>query len=209
MCASKATTWSGNSPAAARRRGGTLCVALAAATCLTGCAGGPIARQVASSLAMQAADKVAGEIVDSRRPPEKTVQYNPAVSAAPADAATLAFMMAEFKAPAAAPQPAAPVPAQPEPAIRVSKLVPVRVHGFVIGEEKAAVLARNGARWLQDAAPPAGWREWRLAEGAVREAQDGTLLFLVPPELDGMGSGDTAVVELVGDGGLAIARDKL
>ncbi len=170
----------------------------AAATMLAGCAGGSFGRQLASSLAMQAVDQAIEERLGES--PGSYTTSRPMITSTRTDPALLAFMLADLPVtppPAETTAPARPV--GPAPSARVSKLLTVEVLGFVPDAEKNAILARHGS------APVAAWR---LAEGSA-EGDAGQMLFLVPPELDGMKHGDITVIELDAGGGLAVARHRL
>lgn len=169
----------------------------AAAAMLAGCAGGPLGRQLASSLAMQVADQaLEGHLGE---PTGSYTTSRPMINSTRTDPALMAFMLADLPV---APPPAvtaAPIqPAAPAPSARVSRLLTVKVRGFVAEPEKNAVLARHGG------APSA----WRLAEGHA-EGEPAQRMFLVPPELGDMERGDLTVIELDAAGGLAVARHRL
>jgi hypothetical protein len=193
-----------------RQRACILIAALILAETLAGCAGGPIARQIASSIASQTADKIVSDYVDEQLLKDPEPQSLVLQTSEP-DADQIAFLMAELPTITPAPPsiPAQKTPASPAiPAAPIiSRLVSVEVWALIVGEEKQAALSllrEQGAALI-----PKEWEGWQLAEGGVRGKRENTVLFLVPPELGKIKSGDHAVVEIPAKGALNVARHLL
>lgn len=184
--------------------------AFAIAGSLQGCMGGPIARQIASSLAMQVADNVAGHILDKPQPARQS-QTNRLLVNNNLDPYQEAFLRAELRVPPMPPALPAPTP-KPEPGADaspvVSRLETVEIWGLIIGEEKREMLTSMRELGMSITPAESEWEHWQLAEGGAAEQQEGRLLILIPPYLGKMRSGDHAVIEIA-NGGLHIARDRL
>lgn len=197
------TTWH-------RHPGFRFLAALAIAAALQGCMGGPIARQIASSLAMQAADRAVGHFLDKPEPAEQG-QTNRLLINNHLDPYQEAFLRAELRVPQMPPAQPAPAPG-PEPgadaAPVVSRLETVEIWGLIIGTEKREMLTSMQQLGMSITPAESEWERWQLAEGGAAEQQEGPLLILIPPELGKMRSGDHAVIEIA-TGGLHIARDRL
>jgi hypothetical protein len=186
-----------------------LMATLVAAAALAGCAGGPIARQIASSIASQTADRIVSDYVDAELLKEPDPPQLVLPESLP-DEDQIAFLMADLPVirPPAAPRPAKPP--EPEPSIRVSKLIPVEIRNFIVGAEKEEILSRHFFSQPFGSMPtPQDWGQWQLAEGIMIGHRENPLQFLVPPELGKMRSGDRAVVEFATAGKLHLARDRL
>lgn len=172
--------------------------------------GGPIARQIASSLAMQVADNVAGHILDKPQPARQS-QTNRLLVNNNLDPYQEAFLRAELRVPPMPPALPAPAP-KPEPGADaspvVSRLETVEIWGLIIGEEKREMLTSMRELGMSITPAESEWEHWQLAEGGAAEQQEGRLLILIPPDLGKMRSGDHAVIEIA-NGGLHIARDRL
>jgi hypothetical protein len=184
---------------------------LAITLILPGCMGGSIARQVASSIAMQIADRAVGHALDKPEVVEPG-QTNRLLMRSGLDPYQEAFLKAQFvTTPAIPPEP--PQPQKPDPAETAvpitTPLATVEVWGLVIGEEKRTMLENMRDLGIAAVPPEHAWEQWQLAEGGMSELSDRPLLILVPPELGKMRSGDFAVVELGMNNGFYIARDRL
>lgn len=171
--------------------------------------GGPIARQLASSLAMQVADRAVGHVLDKPEPARQS-QTNRLLVNNNLDPYQEAFLRAELRV-GHIPLPP-PAPPKPEPGAGaspvVSRLETVEIWGVIIGEEKREMLTSMRELGMSITPAESEWDRWQLAEGGVAEQQEGRLLILIPPDLGKMRSGDHAVIEIA-NGGLHIARDRL
>lgn len=174
--------------------------------------GGSIARQMASSMAMQIADRAVGHALDKPAVAEQG-QTNRLLMRSGLDPYQEAFLKAQFvTTPALPPEPPQP-PQKPDPAETAvpitTPLATVEVWGLVIGEEKRTMLENMRDLGIAAVPPEHAWEQWQLAEGGMSELSDRPLLILVPPELGKMRSGDYAVVELGMNNGFYVARDRL
>jgi len=194
----------------ARRHNLTTALLLILAAMMSGCAGGPIAQQIASSVATRVADKVVGDMVDAQLLRERQPR-NFVLKDTEPDPYVGSFLLMQFPDVPKGEAVVEPLPAyiayeQGKAAPPVSRLVTVDVLNIVIGREKQDLLERsrrNGSTILPE---PIEWRDWQIATGSLRGRQDAQLYFLVPPDFGRMKSGDAAVVEIAEVGGLHIAR---
>lgn len=195
-----------------RRTGLLTSLALLIAVSITGCAGGPIAQQIASSVATQAADKVVGNIVDERLRLEREPRSVTLKDIDP-DPDTVKLLTMQFRESEEPQMVVEPLPAYVEiengkSGLASSRLVSVEVLNLVIGQEKLAVFERslqNGSPLLP---PPTAWRDWQLATGNLQGHRSTQLYFLIPPDFGKVLSGDLAIVEIATTGGLHIARHR-
>lgn len=178
---------------------------------LSGCAGGPIARQIASSLAMQVADNAVGKMLDAPAHTQETKKTNQLLMNAGIDPYQAAFLRAQLRTPPAQiPQdlpPPAPAPTTEATPV-VSRLATVEVWGLVIGEEKYSMFESIRDLGIASLPPEQFWDGWQLAEGGMKGV-DRPILILVPPEVGKFKSGDFAVVEVGQADGFYVARDRL
>jgi hypothetical protein len=158
---------------------------------------------------MRAADKITADYMDNKLQ-QNSKPSSPLLTKTAIDPDIMAFMMAEL---VPIPPPAhtpSKEETQAEPTVKTSKLVQVKVHNFIIGAEKEAILSRLDASPTSGSlSSPANSGPWRLAEGGLSNTPESPLMFLIPPEFEKMNSGDLVVIELDFNGGLAIARHKL
>ena len=181
---------------------------------LSGCAGGPIARQMASSLAMRAADSATASIVETQERKDEEARHTMVFKNTPPDPYWAAFLTSNFTqvTPTAEPLPADPQPAQSSettPAAQVSRLVRVELWNMLTNEEKLAVLERSSKLGATDLPPKGEWPQWKIAAGGLEGQKDTTIFFLIPPDFGRINSGDKAVVEISSLGGLHFARYRL
>ncbi len=177
---------------------------------LPGCAGGPIAQQIASSIATRMADKVVGDMVDEQLRKEQEPRHIDLMNTEP-DPYLGKFLTMQFADPQETQAVVEPLPTHVElengnASITSSRLVSVEVINLIIGQEKQAVLERslqNGSTILP---APIEWRDWQLAAGNLQGHTEKQLYFLVPPDFGKVRSGDLAIVEIANVGGLHIAR---
>jgi hypothetical protein len=179
---------------------------------LAGCAGGPIAQQIASSIATRVADKMVGDAVDAQLKREREPRHIDIMNTEP-DPYLAKFLTMQFPDPEPAQVVIEPLPEYVEiengnSSITSGRLVSVEVLSLVMGQEKLNVFERsmqNGSKLLP---APMEWRDWQLAAGSVMGHSEKQLYFLVPPELGKVHSGDLAIVEIANVGGLHIARHR-
>jgi hypothetical protein len=181
---------------------------------LTGCMGGPIARQVAQSLAMQVADNAVGRAIEQSAPTPQQHKTNQLLmsQAQGLDPYQTAFLRAQLRTP---PQPLNPdLPKAPaaDPALSaeavVTRLTTLEIWGIVIGPEKHAMLESIRDLGIAKLPPEQQWDQWQLAEGGTTGTER-PMLILVPPDIGRMQSGDFAVVEIGATDGFYIAKDRL
>lgn len=181
---------------------------------LTGCMGGPIARQVAQSLAMQVADNAVGRAIEQSAPTPPQHKTNQLLmsQAQGLDPYQTAFLRAQLRTP---PQPLNPdLPKAPgaDPALSaeavVTRLTTLEIWGIVIGPEKHAMLESIRDLGIAKLPPEQQWDQWQLAEGGTTGTER-PMLILVPPDIGRMQSGDFAVVEIGATDGFYIAKDRL
>jgi hypothetical protein len=174
---------------------------------LAGCMGGSVAQQIARSFITQGADKATGHIVDARL--QKEMQRNNVLADTPPDPYRIAFINAQL-----APLPAEPQPEPPHDPVAsatpiVSRLATVEVWGAVVGEEKRLALERIQSQNLDVSSKPDEQQSWQLVEGCIQGKKDSTLLFLVPPDVGKLNSGDLAIVEIAAVGELNVALQRI
>lgn len=90
--------------------------------------------------------------------------------------------------------------------VPANRLVTVEILNLIIGKEKQLALERsllNGSTVLPT---PVEWRDWQLAAGTLPGHADSQLYFLIPPDFGRISSGERAIVEIAGTGGIHIAR---
>lgn len=175
---------------------------------LSACLGAPVARQLASSAFMQAADKVAEHAVNHQEKPTQAAQASPQAEQDAAYWAVFARMQLPDEQPQAIVEPLPQHPAE-EPVATTHRLVTVEVWGFVVGPEKEAVLQRMQTLGGQNVTDINEEKRWPLATGAIPGHRNRQLFFLVPPTLGQISSGDHTLVEIAGTGGVHIARYRM
>jgi len=180
-----------------------------AASLLTGCVGGPIIQQIASSIATKVADNAIANAMDVQDGPSNKKQDNgPRKDTVPDDTwmmmATAGFQPVDPNAQLAPDNPPEEPPMQ---VFQSNHLVRVQLFNLLIGDEKTAVFEKArlvGALNLPDKRE---WPRWHVATG-VTEKDKKMITFLIPPEFGKLPSGTLAMVELAGPGDLNIARYK-
>ena len=138
---------------------------------LSGCLGGSLAQQVASSVATQSADQVVGNLVDDQLRREREPRQGKLANMEP-DPFVTKFLLMQFPdpAPSAVIIEALPDEARqgnPPAAHQASRLLAVEVWSLVIGQEKQAVLDRSQQNGSTILPPPADWPQWQLAIGSL------------------------------------------
>lgn len=175
----------------------------AAALALSGCFGGSVAQQIASSMAVHAADRVTASIVESQELGTGTGRQQMALADRTPDPYWTDFVTAGFApaTPQAQPQPLTEPAVQPaaNAEMTATPLMRVEIWNLLVGEEKRAFL--EAAR-LRDASlpPPAQWPQWEIATGGRLDDAGKMVTFLIPPGLGRVASGAHAVVEATASG---------
>jgi hypothetical protein len=192
-----------------------ICFILAfALVTLSGCVGGPIARQIASSMAMRVADNATASIVESQERKDEEARHTMVFKDTPPDPYWAAFVTSGFTqvTPIVEPLPADPQANQSSdttPAAQVSRLVRVELWNMLTNEEKQAVLERSSKLGATDLPPKSEWPQWKVAAGGLENQKGAAIYFLIPPDFGHINSGDKAVVEISSLGGLHFARYRL
>jgi len=197
---------------------------------LTGCMGGPIAQQIAQSIAMRSLDKTTSDAYDnyllkqdeaSRSLPLKDTEpdeyWASFVTSGFSTVETVKeplpdYRQASINTPSASGQVIAndTTPAEPDSkmqaAVMQSKLVRVELWNLLIGDEKRSILEKARLMGAESVPPTTEWQHWQLATGAPVGDHHQPITFLIPPDFGRMKSGDYAVVEVAGAGELNVAR---
>lgn len=178
---------------------------------LAGCMGGTLGQQLARSLVIQGADKVTELAVDAQlTEAAKPRQYS--LKGTEPDPYLAAFLLAQI--PEIKPEiiveplPDSSVPVPEQQGIRSSRLVKVEVWNLIVGREKHTMLQRSLSRGSAVLPAPVEWSEWQLAAGGLENHQSTPLYFLLPPHFGRVKSGDKAIIEIAGAGGLHVARHR-
>lgn len=178
---------------------------------LSGCMGGPIAQQLASSIIMRAADKaVSNSIENNIRAQEEAERNKPLPDKVP-DEYWAAFLTAGFAEanPIVEPLPQQINQASTEktaPTVQVSQLVRVELWNVMLGEEKQSILEKARLMGATTLPPKDEWSKWKVATGAIADGEEKPLIFLIPPGFGRVSSGQHAVVEMTALGELHVAR---
>jgi len=93
-----------------------------------------------------------------------------------------------------------------KPEVQIAPLVRVEVWNMLIGEEKFSVLEQAYTRGNAELPPRQDWERLYVATGAVAGTDGQPIIFLVPPHLGKLQSGQETIVELSHAGDLNIAR---
>ncbi|ADQ84786.1 hypothetical protein [Methylovorus sp. MP688] len=197
---------------------------------LTGCMGGPIAQQIAQSVAMRSLDKTTSDAYDnyllkqdeaSRSLPLKDTEPDPYwasfVTSGFSTVETVKeplpdYRQASTNTPSAPDQAmangatAAELDSKTQAALVQSKLVRVELWNLLIGDEKRSILEKARLMGAAGLPPTTEWPRWQLATGAPVGDNHQPITFLIPPDFGRMKSGDYAVVEVAGAGELNVAR---
>lgn len=180
---------------------------LSVSTMLCGCLGGSIGQQVMQSILLKGADKAAEAAIESHeRKTALEAQKNTEI-----DPYTLAFANAGFQpvTPQVEPLPETVAEVEtPLPLIQETKLVEVEIWNLLAGVEKEKRLEKARLQGSLQLPPKAEWIKWQIAIGATRQLQT-EIIFLIPPEMGKMRSGQKAMVEVLPTGELSMARYSL
>lgn len=180
-----------------------------AALSLGGCVGGSIAQQLASSFAMHAADRITAGAIEQYELNQQAAQRNAVLQDNAPDEYWGVFVTSGFSEVAPIIEPVPQDRVSPQTAsitAEANPLVRVEVWNLLIGEEKIRVLEKARLQGAPGLPPKHEWERWQVAAGALVGNPSQPLLFLIPPQLDRLVSGELAVVELAGPGELSYAR---
>ncbi len=179
---------------------------------LGGCMGAPIAQQLLSSVVMHGADNIMADAYEAQ---QREAMNNRVLHDAAPDEYWASFVSAGFEkiTPVEEPLPVAEestekpaLPATVMATIQTSPFVRVEVWNMLVGEEKLSVLERAYALGNVELPPREDWAELRVAIGAMPGKEDQPIVFLVPPGLGKLQSGQETIIELDQAGDLNIAR---
>lgn len=172
---------------------------------LTGCMSAPVARQIASSAFTQTADHITGQVVEAQEQQERSQSRRLTFKDSVSDEYWGIFARAQFQD-MPPPQPKEADQPAPPPNTIASRLVPVEIWGFLVGQEKTNVLERMRHNGSETVPNREEWDRWQLATGGLQGKTSAPLYFLVPPDFGRLTSGDHAIVEISGIGSLHVAR---
>jgi hypothetical protein len=177
---------------------------------LSGCVGGPIVQQIASSIATRIADHAVANALDVQDGPSNRVDKNGVRKDTEPDDVWVAMATSGFRT---VDQNAEPLPeALPEKEqiqiLQTNSLVRVELFNLLIGDEKTAVFEKARAVGALNLPDRKEWPRWNVATGMTQKDKK-VITFLLPPEFGKLPSGALAVVELASPGDLNIARYKL
>jgi hypothetical protein len=188
-----------------RKPASTLPILIFLPLLVQGCVGAPVARQIASSAVTQTADHVTGKMVEAHEQSQRQQTLDLTFKDSVGDEYWALFATMQF--PDLPPTPPAPEETPPAPPTATSsRLVPVQIWGLVVGDEKNTVLERMRRNGSQIVPSQEEWDRWQLATGGLDGRSGGQLYLLLPPDFGRVHSGDRAIVEIAGVGGVHIAR---
>ncbi len=174
---------------------------------LSGCVGGPIAMQIASSIATRIADHAVANALDVQDgPSNRKVERKDTEP----DDVWMAMATSGFRTvdPNAEPLPEVLPEDEQIQILQTNSLVRVELFNLLIGDEKIAVFEKARAVGALNLPDRKEWPRWNVATG-MTEKDKKLITFLLPPEFGKLPSGALAVVELASPGDLNIARYKL
>ncbi|HSH73086.1 MAG TPA: hypothetical protein VK974_08535 [Methylophilaceae bacterium] len=179
---------------------------------LSGCVGGPIAQQIASSIISQTADNYTSNKYDEYLLNKAKERPNIVLKDTEPDRYWAAFVTSGF---AETPVTTVVDDASKKPDSSMleksehtesSRLVCVEVWNLLIGQEKISVLEKAQLLGSTQLPKPEEWANWQVATGALETDRKRTITFLIPPDFGKFFSGERAFVEISDVGGLHIAR---
>jgi hypothetical protein len=184
-----------------------LIMALASAT-LAGCMGGSIAQQLASSLAIRAADKITSNAIEAQQRKNEEERRKVVLKGTAPDEYWGAFVTSRFStiSPVSEPLPANIAAENKTAAPQATRLVRVEIWNLLVGEEKHSVLEKARRLGTSDLPPQSEWKRWQVATGGLEGDKNKPITFLIPPEFGRISSGGRAVVEMAELGDLNVAR---
>ena len=176
---------------------------------LSGCFGGSVAQQLASSLAMHAADQMTAGAMESHALGTGSERQDTILADRAPDPYWTDFVTAGF-APATPQIEPLPEPAtaavKPAAEITATPLLRIEIWNLLGGEEKRAFLEAAQLREASSLPPRSEWPQWQIAAGSVLDESARPVTVLIPPGFGRVASGERAVVELVAPAGLYYAR---
>jgi len=179
---------------------------MTALTLLSGCLGGTVAQQIVRSIATSVADNAVANAMDVNEDAKPRTRPSITLADRPPSDLSLALMNSGFKERPSTNQlaPAQPIE-KPIPIIKTNELVRVKVHNFIIGEEKNAIYEKAYRIGTANLPHQQAWKNWNVASGVIEKNQT-PITFFIPPALGKLPSGSFSIVELAYDGNLNIAR---
>lgn len=192
----------------------SLCLVVALAYLLGGCAGPFLAKQIASSVAWGMADKATAAVVEAQEKKNNEPRHIDIMNTEP-DPYLAKFLAIQFPDQQVEEVRIEPLPKEltaPEPAVESNRLVSVEVWNVILGKDKQIILDR--ARFLNASHAIAenisfvdsDYKNWQVASGGLVGHKETAVTFLVPPDFGKVKSGDLAIVEIAPTGGIHIAR---
>ena len=175
---------------------------------LCGCLGGSLGVQIARSILLQGADKLASDAYDRHLLKEQEASRNVVLKDTVPDQYWVAFATSGFKTmtPSIEPLPTANYTEDKPLPVQTTQLVRVELWNLLIGEEKRSVLEKGRLLGASTVPPPSEWKNWQVATGALDSDKTKPITFLIPPGFGKMSSGEAAFIELAGAGDFNIAR---
>ncbi len=200
-------------------------VVITSALCgsLVGCFGGSMAQQLVRSIFIQGADKATAAAIDAKEREDKLATEKMPLKDTPPDPYQIAFVNAAFEN---MPLQTEPLPEKSldedsaQPSLQETKLVQVEVWNLLAGDEKQSVLEKARIEGSTNVPPKTEWQKWQIAVGVTDNKELNNLqsdekpvnskpqpiMFLIPPEIGKMHSGEKALVELSNKGAFNMAR---
>jgi len=179
---------------------------------LSSCVGASIGQQLAQSVIMRATDTAVSNAMDAQERQQAEAQRNIVLKDTVPDEYWGAFITSNFATitPKVEPLPElpknAPLDNVQTPKLSASRLVSVEVWSLMLGDEKNSVLQKAQLMGATMLPPSNKWQYWQVATGAIQDSAKQPIVFLIPPELGRLRSGERAVVEMAGTGELNVAR---
>lgn len=175
---------------------------------LSGCLGGSVAQQLASSFAMHAADKMTASAIEGYESRSAEARRNIILHDSGPDPYWAAFVTSGFSQvkPVVEPIPSHEPQTAGNGTIEATPLVRVEIWNLLIGEEKRAFLEKARLLGADNLPPKSEWPRWQVAAGALASDSHKPVIFLIPPGFGRVASGELALVEMSGPGELHYAR---
>lgn len=183
---------------------------LASAWLLSSCMGGPLIQQLATSMVSNALDQTVSDAYDAHLLKKANEVPSIQLKDTPPDPYWSMFVTSGFET-APPVENSISLPKAPLPSVAASRLVKVEVWNVLLGDEKLQVMQRALALGSSYVPEPRDWAKWQVATGSIGDANEKagkpkSLLFLVPPDMGKLTSGEHAIIEIAESGGLHIAR---
>jgi len=182
-----------------------------AASLLASCMGGPVAMQIARSIATKVADNAVANAMDVQDGPSNRTDKNGAIKDTEPDEVWMAMATSGFRTVEQNDRlditPSPEAEAKPVQILQTNSLVRVQLFNLLIGDEKTAVFEKARLIGALNLPNRREWSRWNVATG-MTENDKKMITFLIPPEFGKLPSGALTVVELASPGDLNIARYK-